>query len=136
MEIRTKAYLPFNLSEEWNKVILSEDVLFKDNELIHLKIKKDHEDFGFTDIKRQSYSIKFLDKYHDNISNPEQYAEITIIVKESNKKFYIPINDDNKDKLKWMNKMCWIQQGDNLWKVIALSVATITAIGIAIFNHK
>jgi hypothetical protein len=125
VKIKTKAYLPFELNEEYNKIVASDELFLKDNEIICFsKDKPNYTSYGLAGVKRQVYTIKYLDEYHTEIKQPENYVAISF--KKNNEDFtvYIEANTIRKFMLKWMNKETLLQKDGN-FKWIAGIIVTL-----------
>ena len=130
MEIKTEAFKPFRLSEKWDKVFVTHELILKGNELVNfLPLPSDFDNHGFSDIIRQEYSYRLLDKYHDTFNDSKNYIEI--ILNDINKSVYIPNSFRNRLKLKWMNKETFIQKDSNI-KWVAGTILAVIGLSLTI----
>lgn len=128
MELKLKVFTEYNNNHSTEVG----EITLLNNEFV--KLKEEVENCAYLNfinpdtlpIKRNTYTVNFLDKYHENY---EGY-NVSIQIKDSFLLF-AKINWHQKIKLKWMNKQHWIQKGNNVWYVIT---AILTIVGLYIAN--
>jgi hypothetical protein len=112
MELKLKVFTEFNNNHSTD----IGEITLLNNEFVKLKEEVDNCAYlnfinpGTLPIKRNTYTIKFLDKYHENYKG----YNLSIQIRDSFLLF-AKINWHQKIKLKWMNKQYWIQKGNNVW---------------------
>jgi hypothetical protein len=127
MKLNLKAHEPHKnnrFSSCYGTMMLKDNKLLKfiedDESISYLKLKYGHH---FFPIKPNVYIVDFLDETNEN----HKTFKAIIQIKDSFS-FYVKLNWFQKNKLKWMHEIFWIQQPENLWKFIVFTSGFIIAI--------
>lgn len=133
MELQLKAFTKFSNSHcvEIGEITLLNDEFIRLKEEVYTCNYFNINHSGFLPINRRTYTVNFLDKYHESY---EGY-NISIQLKDSFLLF-VKINWFQKLKLKWMMKSYTIQSEDVKKSIYSNIISGIIGALLGFFTHS